>query len=283
MPHVEQGVSERNDFSNSQWSVSADETGHPSQFLNVLSGVVISRREGLIRTTLRIRVGERTDVRVRWQAPLPAHDAIEIGQTVRITIPAEAVQLESGGFRRGKQRRNRWIGRVVLVERTNHDRITTVKVHRDNITLNSVGPVIGTAFLTTWDTVNIVVDPQQVRVQPVSRSCRQKRSSRSSFPFVDSQPSSVWLRATILSVRAIPDGLLVALNVGNVNLSTFIKTNRTATLSWVVGTSVEINTNRCDVWIRHFAESSMLSGSVVFLSKIGIPPSPSPFNEPTNK
>ena len=37
-----------------------------------------------------------------------------IGQRVCVTIPEEAVHLEAGGFRRGKQRWNRldWTGRA---------------------------------------------------------------------------------------------------------------------------------------------------------------------------
>ena len=204
---------------------------------------------------------------------------IEIGQTVRITIPVKAVQLESGGFRRGKQRWNRWIGRVVLVNRNNHDLVTTAKIHRDSIVLHSVGPVIGAASLTTWDTVNIVVDPCQVGVVPVSRPCRQMRPSLSSFPLIDSQPSSVWLRATIRSVRAISTGLLVALNVGSANLSIIIEASPTAMLSWMVGTPVEININRCDAWIRRCAESPMLPCSVVFLESSAFLRTPFPFNE----
>jgi len=272
MSYVKQEVAERTEAYNTRWAVSADETGHPSHLLNVLSGIVISRTEGLTRTTLRIRVGERTDLRVRRWAPFPMADTIEIGQTVRITIPAEAVQLEAGGFRRGRQRWNRWIGRVVLVNRNNHDPITTAKIHRDSITLHSVGPVIGAASLTTWDTVNIVVDPCQINVTAVNRPCRQIRPSPTFFPLGDSQPSLVWLRATIRSMRAIPTGLFVALNVGGVRISTVIDPNITAMLSWMVGTPVEISINRCDAWIRRCAESPMVLCSAVLVREIGTPP-----------
>lgn len=272
MPYVEKEEAERTNAYNNRWAVSADETGPSSHLLNVLSGVVISRTEGLTRTTLRIRVGEQTDLRVRRQTPLPTRDIIEIGQRVRITIPANAVQLEAGGFRRGKQRWNRWIGRVVLVNRNNHDPVTTAKIHRDSIALHSVGPVIGADFLTTWDTVNIVVDPHEVGVAPLSRPCQQMRSSFSSSTLVDSQPSSVWLGAIIRSIRAIPTGLLVSLNVDGVRLSTVIETSRTAMSPWMAGTPVEININRCDVWIRRCAESHRVLGSVVFFREIGIPP-----------
>ena len=128
---------------------------------------MISKTEGLTRTTLRIRVGERTDLRIRWQATLPTPGTANIGQMVRVIIPEEAVHLEAGGFRRGKQRWNRWIGRVVLVNQKEEDPVTTVKLHWESITLKSVGPVLGArAPLSVWDTVNIVVDPQQIRWFP---------------------------------------------------------------------------------------------------------------------
>lgn len=271
MSHVEQGPSEREDIFDNRWFVPADEAGHPSLPFNVLTGIVTSRTEGLTRNTLRIRVGERTDLRVRWSSFYSAYNAIGVGQAVRIAIPESAVQLEAGGFRRGKQRWNRWIGRVVLVNRTNDDPAITVKLHRDSITLRSVGLVIGAhASLAAWDTVNIVVDPQQVRLAPIRRPCSQMMSALSSCSRVDSQPSSVWLRATIQSVRSIQAGLLVALNVGGVNLFALIEAGPTAVPPWTVGASVEININGCDAWVRRFTDSPILPCSIVLSSEIGV-------------
>jgi hypothetical protein len=185
--------------------------GEPSRptACKALTGIVISRTKGLSRTTLRVRVGEQTDFRVRWPASAPAHDAVDIGQTVRLTIPEQAVQLEAGGFRRGKQRWNRWIGRVVLVDRNHNEPVTTVKFHRDIITLKSRGPLIGAdAMLRTWDTVNIIVDPQQIRLAPPSLSSPALDNFVSHSTV--SQPASVWLRAVIRSLRWSPAGHDVA-------------------------------------------------------------------------
>lgn len=166
MSHVDYGFSEK-EQSYSQSSTFIDRTTSPSRISNVLKGIVISKTEGLARTTLRIRVGERIDLRIRWQTTLHTGDTANVGQMVWVAIPEEAVNLEAGGFRRGKQRWNRWIGRVVLVNRTDEDLVTTVKLHWESITLKSVGPVLGTsAPLSVWDTVNIVVDPQQVNWFP---------------------------------------------------------------------------------------------------------------------
>ncbi|MEP6934282.1 MAG: hypothetical protein ABI988_10130 [Nitrospirota bacterium] len=144
-----------------------NETTPLSRISNVLPGIVISNTDGLTRTSLRIRVGEHAGLRICWPATLPAPGTANIRQMVHVIIPEEAVRLEAGAFRRGKQRWNRWIGRVVLVNRTDEDLVTTVKLHWESITLKSVGPVLGgRAGLSVWDTVNIVVDPQQVSWSP---------------------------------------------------------------------------------------------------------------------
>lgn len=175
MSHVGHGFSEKEQIHKGRSFISIKETASASLISNVLMGVVSSKTEGLTRITLRIRVGEHTDLRVRWQATLPTRGTANIGQMVGVTIPEEAVHLEAGSFRRGKQRLNRWIGRVVLVNRKDEDPITTVKFHRESITLKSVGPVMGArSALSVWDTVNIVVDPQQVRLVPVHHPCSQQ-------------------------------------------------------------------------------------------------------------
>ncbi len=174
MSHVDHVFSEEDQSHNGRSSVATHETTSSSRISNVLMGIVISKTEGLTRTTLRIRVGERTDLRVRWQAPLPMPGTANIGQLLYVTIPEEAVHLEAGSFRRGKQRWNRWIGRVVLMNRKGEDPVTTVKLHWESITLKSIGPVIGArGAVSVWDTVNIVVDPQQIRLVPVRRPCSQ--------------------------------------------------------------------------------------------------------------
>ena len=169
MWHVDHGFfSEEELIPNSRSSISTHETVLPSRISNGLMGIVISKFERLTRTTLRIRIGTRIDLHVRWQIALPSPGTVNIGQMIWVHIPEGAVHLEAGGFRCGKQRLNRWIGRVVLVNRTDQDLVTTVKLYRESITLNSVGPVLGMCTtLSVWDTINIVVDPQQIGLVPV--------------------------------------------------------------------------------------------------------------------
>jgi len=68
-------------------------------------------------------------------------------------------------FRRSKQRWIRWVGRIVLIEHLEAGIIYTVKVHREEWTLKSLGPVVGAQGLSQpWDVVNVVVDPQLVEL-----------------------------------------------------------------------------------------------------------------------
>jgi hypothetical protein len=73
--------------------------------------------------------------------------------------------LETGWFRRGTRRMNRWIGRIVMVHADNPDPLITVKVYGEAWTLQSRGCVVGADRLPqAWETVNIVIDPEQVRL-----------------------------------------------------------------------------------------------------------------------
>ena len=129
--------------------------------INWVKGAILSQHVGVVRAGVRIKVGTRTDLRVRWVK----HEerCFVLGQSVVATIPADAVRLESGMFRRSKQRWNRWVGRVVLVQQVEAGVIYTVKVHGEEWTLKSLGPVLGAQqSIRPWDVVNVVVDPQVV-------------------------------------------------------------------------------------------------------------------------
>jgi hypothetical protein len=112
-----------------------------------------------------MRVGERTDLRVKWPSDQGAVSGVKIGQWVIAMVPAEAVRCEAGEFRQGKTRWNRWIGRIVFVEPVRTAPLITVKLYGENWTLKSTVPVFGLSRRPqVWDTVNIVIDPTQVRI-----------------------------------------------------------------------------------------------------------------------
>lgn len=138
--------------------------------INWVRGIIHSQYVGLVRGGVRMKVGVRTDLRIRW-ARREEREFI-VGQPVVATIPAETVRLESGMFRRGTQRWNRWVGRIVLIQQVEAGSLYTVKVHGEEWTLKSLGPVLGAQGPSRpWDVVNIVVDPQRVELSIVA-PCR---------------------------------------------------------------------------------------------------------------
>jgi hypothetical protein len=144
------------DLGTGSGSVSAGGT-----IINWITGVIQSQYAGLVRSGVRIKVGKRADLRVRWA--LANQCLFVLGQRVVATIPAGAVRLECGIFRRSRQRWNRWIGRIVLVEHAEAGTMYTVKIHGEEWTIKSYGPVVGARQPSKpWDVVNVVVDPQAV-------------------------------------------------------------------------------------------------------------------------
>ena len=136
----------------------------------VLSGRITAIHQGLLNVGIRMPVGERTDLRVRWPVGSDVMPELVPGLTVNAVIPAEAVHLESGYFRLGKQRWNRWIGRIVWVEPLVETPMVEVKFHDDPITLKCCGSVTGHNWTPqVWETVNIVVDPTKIRINVGSR------------------------------------------------------------------------------------------------------------------
>jgi len=254
-----------------------DNAATPARLPNVLTGIVIARTEGLSRTTYRIRIGERTDLRMRWPLTAPSNRTLRIGQTVRLTIPQEAVHLESGGFRRGKQRWNRWIGRVVLASYDRETPSITAKIHQDPLTLKSCGPVIGArAPLATWDTVNIVIDPQRIKVCSCALASTQEPQPRRTAARDASSP--VWLRTIVRAVRSTSAGYHLTLNAGGVTISVLIEAGAASPAAWKTGHSIEISIGAGDAWIRHAPEGIIAPCSVVLSSEIGTHPPSAPGN-----
>ena len=133
--------------------------------VNIVTGTVVSSHRSLSRTRLRLRIGAQTILRVRWLSDEGVTEPVPVRDRVTAVIPAEAVRLERGWFRRGTRRVNRWIGRIVLVQADKPDLLITVKVHGETWTLRSRGNVVGADRLPrAWETVNIVIDPEQVRL-----------------------------------------------------------------------------------------------------------------------
>lgn len=134
---------------------------------NIVDGVVHYRHRGLVHTLVRIHVGRGVALHVK----LPIDDAgcfIE-GRRVTMRIPAEAIRLEAGLFRRSRQRLNRWYGRIVLVTSHREERVITAKIYGEGWSLTSAIPIVGSVCrVQTWDPVNIVVDPHAIELAPTT-------------------------------------------------------------------------------------------------------------------
>ena len=134
---------------------------------NWVMGMIQAQYVGLVRAGVRIKIGTRADLRVRWT--LETDRWFVLGQRVVATIPAEAIRLEYGFFRRSQQRWNRWVGRIVLVEHVERGLVYTVKIHGEEWTIKSSGLVIGARQpMRPWDVVNVVVDPQTIDLSIVA-------------------------------------------------------------------------------------------------------------------
>jgi hypothetical protein len=147
--------------------------------VNIITGTVVSSHRSLSHTYMRLRIGAQTNLRARWLLDDRATEPVQTRDQVTAVIPAEAVRLETGWFRRGTRRVNRWIGRIVLVHADKPDPLITVKVYGETWTLQSRGCVVGADRLPrAWETVNIVIDPAQVRLCFSSPEVMGLRSGR---------------------------------------------------------------------------------------------------------
>jgi len=143
----------------------------PAPIVNVVEGVVHSHRRGFVHTIVCIRVGRRVELRVRLASD-DTHCFVP-GQQVIATIPGEAVYLEAGLFRRSRQRLDRWYGRIVLVTSHSEGHVITAKIHGECWSLKSTMPILGSSHQPrTWDSVNIVVEPQAISLIPHNRTTR---------------------------------------------------------------------------------------------------------------
>ncbi|MBS0151105.1 MAG: hypothetical protein JSR31_09195 [Nitrospira sp.] len=149
----------------------------------VLEGLVHCQQIGPVRTTVHIRVGRRLDLRV--QLPLDDKRRFVMGQSIIAVIPAEAVRLEAGLFRRSRQRWNRWYGRIVMATSHHEELVLTAKIHGESWSLSSTLPILGSVHpARSWDPVNIVVDPQAIELIPDRKESPRTLTAMSHVRFV---------------------------------------------------------------------------------------------------
>lgn len=223
----------------------------PSGDVNVIEGIVTRVRQGLTCTAACVRVGQRTDLTARWTGSNEAFGDLRIGQRVKAVIPAESVRLEAGWVRRSMRRWNRWIGRIVMVQGERPDLLVSVKVHGESWTLRGRGPVVGAAALPqTWDTVNIVVDPQAVRLlSPIQRAGAPTFKGLD-VPSEQDAEARVQLSGRIECVRSYGESVLLLLVIGQVHISALVSDTESAAAWWRPGMPVEIHMGRFEVRVN---------------------------------
>lgn len=82
---------------------------------NVATGPIESIHHRLTRMGIRMRVGQRASLRVRWPSDHGTLSHVEIGQSAVARIAASSVLLGVSDRWPERGRWNRWTGRVVLL------------------------------------------------------------------------------------------------------------------------------------------------------------------------
>jgi hypothetical protein len=220
---------------------------------NLVPGSVLSIHQGLTMTGTRIKVGEHATLRVRWPTGDRNDDRLRIGQQVVVRISPSAVLLGAPGVWPGKDRWNRWTGRIVLVEPGRPNGMVTVKSFGENWTLMSAGSVLGLGRLPqTWDTVNIVVDPAKVRLDhQVSRErrggCHWTTAGTNQTP-VDRR---VWMKGRLSGdVSDVPSGWFLPLEIGTAHVGAVVAPEQDIPQDLVAGSELEVHIDQGEAWLK---------------------------------
>ena len=173
---------------------------------------------------------------------------MHIGQGVTAHISANAVLLGTGGIWPGRERWNRWTGRIVFVYPGLSDPMITVKLQGKSCTLTCSGPVVGlTSRPEAWDMVTIVIDPEKVVLMPQQSAARSRWAAASPGTY---QRPRVWLKARVEAVRRAESGCVVSLDVGGAHVSALVCGGQQISCEWAPGLPVEMHVNQWDAWLR---------------------------------
>jgi molybdopterin-binding protein len=215
---------------------------------NHLAGRVISILHGLTRTTIKVMTEDEVILTTRCSSEYFQLVCVQIGQCVTAHVTADAVLLGTGGIWPGRERWNRWTGRIVLVDPGLSDPMITVKLQGKSCTLKSTGPVVGqTIRPEAWEMVNIVIDPEKVALMPqqIARQSRWAVTSAATY-----ERPRVWLKARVEGVRRAESGCVISLDVGGAHVSALVCGDQDALCEWVPGLPVEMHVDQWDAWLR---------------------------------
>lgn len=219
---------------------------------NIVPGSVEAINQGLTLTGIRVNIGARALLRVRWRSDVHDEMRVQIAQQVDARIADEAVLLGANGMWPGKHRWNRWAGRIVLVEEdAAAGLLITVKLRGERLTLKSRGPVMGLGRRPqTWDLVNIVVDPTRVTVMDERPSLRAEPSHWTTVNGQMLAGTQVWMRGRVEGVRRGTAGPLLSLRIGGAHVSALVSQEQR--IAWCPGpdTEVQIHVGHWEAWLR---------------------------------
>ncbi|MGQ0812406.1 MAG: hypothetical protein ACT4OO_14445 [Nitrospiraceae bacterium] len=221
--------------------------------INHLIGSVRSIHNGVTCAMVRLRVGQRLDLRVKWMSGSMIERAPQAGQGFVATISPNDVTLEAGMFRRGKERWNRWPGRIVLVDTRASEPLITVKIHGEDVILNSRGSVIGLDRAPqVWDTVNIVVDSTRVQLQHLDPRTNRPRAFWTEGAATMQTDSRVWMKGLVRGANRLPTGWLVALEIGTARVSALVGRAWEMENRLEIGVPMQVHVGQYEAWLKPY-------------------------------
>lgn len=215
---------------------------------NYLTGRVSSILHGLTRATVKVMTEDDVSFKVRCASDVFEEMSLRIDQPVVARINAHDVLIGMAGMWHGKERWNRWNGRIVLVNPADSDPLITAKLQGKCCTLVSTGPIIGLSLRPeTWEPVSIVIDPETISLTPYLHATRQ-RWTATHVPMHERH--RVWLKARVEAVRKSDSGSIVLLNVGGTHISALVCGDQDIPYEWAPGLPVEMHVDQWEAWLR---------------------------------
>jgi hypothetical protein len=219
---------------------------------NLIPGSVEAISQGLTLTGIRVKVGSRALLRIRWSSESYDEPPVQIAQRIVARIPADAVLLGAIGIWPGKNRWNRWAGRIVLVEEDGATGLMiTVKLRGECLTLKSPGPVIGLGRRPqTWDLVNIVVDPTRVTQVVRIPSLFFEPSHWTTENTQMLTGTQVWMKGRVEGVRQVTAGPLLSLRIGDAHVHALVSQEQKTLWCPEPDTEVQIHVGHWEAWVK---------------------------------
>lgn len=228
--------------------------------MNRVNGQVIWIQKGFRDSTLKLRVGETLDLKVRGNQQDKGKSPICLGQWLEIEIPSDAIYVAAPELLPLKGRWTQWEGRIVLAPRPENDpyisNLTTVKVRGEQLTLHSHRPLGGrSAPRQVGDRVALLIDPRAVGIRSVEDTSVVAQQSQGEFG-PDSvsplQPKRVRLPGTIIRTRQATVGVFVTLRVGQAVVSAHVTGEEAHADLWPPGKATTLIVGEHEAWIQSF-------------------------------